>query len=391
MEPLPILLVAGGEVYTPSPIGRADVLVVGRRILRVGGVDRRALDALGVEWQLVDASGGYVVPGLIDVHQHLLGGSGEGGFALMHPPITLMEIVRAGITTVVGVLGVDTTMQNPAALLGRVKALREQGMSAYMWTGGYDIPPRTLLGSVRQDMMFVEEVVGAGEIAIADRRGLGASPQQLSQLVRDASVGGLLSGKAGVTHFHVGEEPARLAVLRQLIDEHGVDPALLYPTHVQRNAALLDEAIALARRGATLDFDVAEQDLARWYRHYREHDGPPDRLTVSSDTDSATPDMLAAQLRGLVKHHGVPLEEMLRLVTTNPARILKLEGHGCLAAGACGDVVVLDRGDLTVREVIARGRRMIVGGTPAVRDRFLDGSARHVALHGARYTEIGEG
>lgn len=391
MEPSPILLVAGGEVYTPSPIGRADVLVVGDRILRVGTVDRRALDALGVEWQLVDAAGGVVVPGFIDVHEHLLGGSGEGGFAKMSPPITLMEIVRAGITTVVGVLGVDTTMQNPAALLGRVKALREQGLSAYMWTGGYDIPPRTLLGSVRQDMMFVEEVVGAGEIAIADRRGLGATPQQLSQLVRDASVGGHLSGKAGVVHFHVGEEPSRLAVLRALVDEHAVDPALLYPTHVQRNAGLLDEAIALAKRGATLDFDVAEQDLARWYRHYREHDGPPDRLTVSSDADSGTPDMLAAQLRGLVKHHGVALEAMLPLVTTNPARVLKLRGHGRLTPGATGDVVVLERGDLVVREVIARGRRMVVGETPAVRDRFLETSSRHVGLHGAQYAEIGEG
>ena len=52
--------------------------------------------------ETVDAEGGFVVPGLIDPHEHLLGGSGESGFSSQTPEITLSEIVAAGITTVVG-------------------------------------------------------------------------------------------------------------------------------------------------------------------------------------------------------------------------------------------------------------------------------------------------
>ena len=50
----------------------------------------------------IDAKGGYATPGLIDPHQHVLGGSGEKGFASQTPEISASEIAEAGITTVVG-------------------------------------------------------------------------------------------------------------------------------------------------------------------------------------------------------------------------------------------------------------------------------------------------
>src|SRR5215210_2297981 len=103
-EPL-FLLVEGGEVYSPTLIGRADILIAGGRIVKFGAVDRKALDRLGVPWESVDAAGRLVVPGLIDPHEHLQGGSGEGGFREQTPEIRVTELVAAGITTVVGCLG----------------------------------------------------------------------------------------------------------------------------------------------------------------------------------------------------------------------------------------------------------------------------------------------
>jgi hypothetical protein len=44
--------------------------------------------------------------------------------------------------------------------------------------------------------------------------------------------------------------------------------------------------------------------------------------------------------------------------------------------------VVLDRGTLDVREVIARGRRMVIAGQPVVHERFLEKSSRNYALIG---------
>jgi beta-aspartyl-dipeptidase (metallo-type) len=381
------VLIENGEVYDPVPRGRASVLIVDERIVKVGRVDRRSLDALGVEYEAIDATGCVVTPGLVDPHEHLLGGSGEGSLALQTPMLFPREIVRAGVTTVVGTLGVDTTMKTIAGLLARVKALREEGMTACMWTGGYNVPPTTVMGSVREDMLFIDEVVGAGEIAISDERGLNQSLQELAKLVRDTHVGGLLSGKAGLTHFHVGEEDTRLRPLRDLIDDYQVKPEWLYPTHVQRNEKLLGEAVDLAKKGAHVDFDCVEQDIAKWLRYYIDRGGPLDRLTLSSDADSSTPDIFYQQVRGLVVDHRHPLEMVLRLVTQNPATLLKLRRKGRLEEGCEADILVLEQDSLDIREVIARGHRMVVDGQLLLRERYLEKSSRAIAIIGDKAPE----
>jgi beta-aspartyl-dipeptidase (metallo-type) len=386
------ILIENGELYCPEPRGRGSVLIANSLIEKVGEVDRRALDALGVEYEAIDATGCVVIPGLLDPHEHLLGGSGEGSLALQSPMLFLHEIVPAGITSVVGTLGVDTTMKTIAGLLARVKALAEEGLEAWMWTGGYNVPPTTVMGSIRADLMFIDKVVGAGEVAISDERSLNQSRQDLASLVRDTHVGGLLSGKAGVTHFHVGEEDTRLAPLREIIEDYQVRPEWLYPTHVQRNAKLLDEAIELAKAGAHLDFDTVAQDLAKWFRYYLDHGGPLDRLTISSDADSGHPMIYFEQFRSLVLREGYPLERVLPIVTLNPARAVKLDGRkGTLEPGKDADVVVLGRDTLDVREVIARGNRMMRDGRVVAREKFLESSFRTVRLTGDKADEIESG
>jgi beta-aspartyl-dipeptidase (metallo-type) len=386
-----LLLIENGELYDPIPRGPQSILIANDRIEKVGRVDRRVLDALGAEHGVIDATDCVVVPGFIDPHQHLLGGSGEGSLALQSPEIFLREIVRAGITSVVGTLGVDTTMKTIAGLLARVKALEEEGISAWLWTGGYNVPPTTVMGSIREDMLFVDEVVGAGEIAISDERGLNQSSQELAKLVRDTHVGGLLSGKAGVTHLHVGEEETRLDPLREIIATFQVKPEWLYPTHVQRNSRLLREAIDLANAGAHVDMDVVNKDLAKWLDYYIENGGPLDRLTVSSDTDSSTPDLYYEQLCGLVVKHGYTLDFVLPLVTTNPATVLKLDKKGALEPGKDADLVILSRDSLEIRDVIARGKHVVADGVPVVREKFLSKSARNIDLVGDEFHQNGGG
>src|SRR5687768_12945448 len=294
------ILIENAELYAPEPKGNQDILVANRQIEKVGSIDRRKLDALGVEYDVIDATGCVVTPGLIDPHQHLLGGSGEGSLALQSPELFIDEICRAGITTVVGTLGVDTTMKTLAGLLARVKALKEEGLSAYLWTGGYNVPPTTILGDVRQDMMFIDECIGAGEIAISDERSLAPDSRSLAQVVLDTHVGGLLTGKAGITHFHVGDSDKRLQPLMDLLENFDVKPDWLFPTHVQRSAELMDEAIAFANDGMPINIDVVEEDAAKWTTYYLERGGPPDKFTISSDADSTTPDVFYGQICGLV-------------------------------------------------------------------------------------------
>jgi len=381
-----LTLIENAVLYAPVPKGRQSILLLDGRIGAVGSVDRRAVETLGVEHEVVDATDCLAVPGFIDPHEHLLGGSGEQGFASQTPAVELSELVPYGITTVVGCLGVDTTMKTLAGLLAKVKGLKEEGLSAYMWTGGYNVPPSTILDSPREDVMFVEEILGCGEVAISDERATDPEPRELARLVSDVHAGGMLSRKAGLTHFHVGEGPRRMQCLRDVLDQRlfQVRAEWLYATHITRSEELMCEAIDLAAQGATVDIDTVEEDLAKWLRFYLDNGGDPARLTVSSDAGSSAPRLLYEQICTAVVEHTLPLERVLPLVTENTARTLKLEGKGRLEPGKDADVVLLRRGSLDVVDVFAKGKRMVRDGAPVVRERFLEDSNRRVTLHGEK-------
>jgi beta-aspartyl-dipeptidase (metallo-type) len=379
-----LTVIRGGDVYAPALLGRADVLIVGDKIGAIGACNIRALDATGVPVTELDATGCVVTPGLIDPHQHLIGAGGESGFNTQTPEIRLAELVAAGTTTVVGCLGVETTTKTMAALLARAKALNADGLTAWIYSGGYNVPPTTLTDSLRTDLMIVHEVIGAGEIAIADRRCTEADVPELARLVKDTAVAGMLSGKAGVTHFHVGDRPQRLAKLRALLDEHDIDPASLYPTHVARNADLLREAIALTARGVTVDIDVAERDLAKWVKFYFDSDADRSMLTASSDASLNGPGLLLEQLRECVCEQRIALDDLLPLVTANTARVLKLAGKGRLGRGADADVLILDARSLELRSMIARGRVMLKNGRMMVEERWLKDSDRRFEIDGKK-------
>lgn len=376
-----LTLIEGGEVFGPEPLGRASVLLMNGALAKIGPIERRAVEALGVELATVDCAGGMVVPGFLDPHEHLLGGSGESGFSSQTPELSVSEIASVGITTVVGCLGVDTTMKTMPGLLAKAKALREEGLSAYLWSGGYNVPPTTITSSIRDDMLFISEVIGAGEIAISDERSTDPAPLELARLVNDARVGGLLSRKSGRTHFHVGPRDGRLHLLRQLIDEHDVEPEWLYPTHITRSEELMREAIDLARRGAFVDIDTVNEDLQHWLHFYLNNGGPPAQLTASSDASITKPGNLSEQIRYCMRE-GFEAAQVLPLVTTNAARALGLPRKGRIAVGCDADVLVLAPGSLDVLHVFAGGCPMLRDGQLVRRERFLMESNRNIRLEG---------
>jgi beta-aspartyl-dipeptidase (metallo-type) len=377
-------LIENGDVYAPEPLGRVSILLTDGRIAKVGRIDRRAVEALGIDTTVIDAEGCYVVPGLIDPHIHLLGGSGEGGFNQQSPEFFIGEIVRWGITTVVGTLGVDTTMKTMAGLLAKTKAMKADGMNAFLWTGGYSIPPTSIMSTVRDDIMFIEEVIGAGEVAISDVRSMDPSPADLARAAHDCYVGGLLAGKAGLLHLHVGERDTRLKPVQDAVDEFNVDPCWFYPTHVERTKALFDDAIGLAKKGMPVDVDVVEEDLPKWLRRWRDAGAPPERLTVSSDASLTSPRLVYEQLRACVKEHGFALADVLPLATENVAEILKLPHKGRIEAGCMGDVVMLERGTLEVVHVLSRGVAMVRDGDLVRQEKFLEKSNRVIELTGTK-------
>jgi len=375
-------LIENGEVYAPGYLGRTSILLANDKIMAVGTIDRRRLDALNIQTEYIDASGCFVMPGLIDPHEHLLGGSGEEGFSSQTPEIAAGEIVSAGITTVVGCLGADTTTKTLPGLLAKVKALKEEGLNAYMWTGGYCVPPKSITKASSDDLLFIEEVIGVGEVAIADERSSDPDPGELARIAHETHVSGTLARIAGLTHIHVGNKDERLALLRRVIDENGVSPEWFYITHINRSPELLNEAIELAGRGAWIDLDVVDEDLDKQLSAFLENKGPLDQLTLSSDASIKSPHNIINEIRKCYETSLLSLEQLLRLVTINTATALKLSHKGSLSVGKAADVLVLDAKGLEVRDVISLGRLMVKDGVLNFSEKFLEESNRRILFEG---------
>jgi beta-aspartyl-dipeptidase (metallo-type) len=378
------ILIENGELYAPQSLGRQRILIVDDVIARIGrDLTAGLLESAGIEVDVIDASGCVVTPGFIDPHEHLLGGSGESGFSSQTPEISMTEIASAGITTVVGCLGVDTTMKTLPGLLAKAKGLKEEGLNSYIFSGGYNVPPTTITSSIRDDLLFIEEVIGAGEIAISDRRSSEPALAELARLVSDAQIGGMLARKSGITHFHVGPGEGRLSSLRQLVDSFDVEPAWLYPTHVTRSEALIKEAVDHSRSGGFVDMDTADENLPQSVRSYLDNGGDLNKLTVSSDASITGPHLLYEQIRACIEC-GFPLPDVLALVTANTADVLQLHNKGRLDVGKAADILVLRKETLEIIEVISLGRRLVKNGRVAVRENFLTDSNRRITLRGEK-------
>ena len=173
-------LLLNADLYAPGPLGHRHVLVAGGRIVWIGERVPALPDGLVTT---ADLGGARVVPGLIDCHAHLTGGGGEAGPETRVPPLLPSRLVAGGVTTVVGVLGTDDTIRTPAELVTTARGLEAHGLSAYCYTGGYHVPPATVTGSVRGDLVLIDRVIGVGEVAISDHR---SSQPTLDELLRVA-------------------------------------------------------------------------------------------------------------------------------------------------------------------------------------------------------------
>ena len=371
-------------VFAPAPLGRCDLVIGSGQILAMG----ERLPALPSELALeVDLDGARVIPGLIDGHVHVTGGGGEAGYASRVPPVTLRDLTRAGITTVVGLLGTDGTTRTIADLVARTLGLRADGLSAWCYTGSYQCPPHTLTGSVRSDIVFVDPIVGVGELAISDHRSSQPTFDELVRVAADCHVAGLTSGKAGHVHLHLGDGERGLAMVRRAVTETELPARVFQPTHVNRNRRLFDEAVALTTsHGVPIDVTAFPADddgvdaPTAIARCLAAPGFPAERLTCSSDgagclpvfdrdghliaMDVGRPATLSTTLAALLGD-GHALEQVLPVFTANVARQLRLGGKGQLAVGADADLVVLD-GAAGVQDVMARGRWMVRAGVATV-------------------------
>lgn len=373
-----LILIVNAEVFTPKSIGRNDVLVSGGKIIAI----QPDMTKLFPMADKVDAAGKKLVPGFIDGHVHIAGAGGEGGPASRTPEMQLSHMIEAGVTTVIGCLGTDGFTRNFESVLMKVKALRAEGVSAWMYAGAYQVPTPTLTGDIGRDIALIEEVIGAGEIALADHRSSHPTLDELIKLAAHARVGGMLGGKAGILNIHMGDAKNPFKMLYDVAENSEIGLKQFFPTHCNRNAYIFEDAKEYGKK-SYIDlttssypyFPDIEVKPSLAVKELLNAGVPVDHITMTSDAFGSLPHfdeqgMLVKLEMGLLKslhtewvdmimNDGVPIETALKTITENPARILKLKNKGKVETDFDADLILIEK-DLSINSVMANGKWMML-------------------------------
>lgn len=386
-------LIKNGEIYAPEYLGKKDILLFGGKVGYIK--DEIAIPKDFVDIEIIDATDKYVVPGFIDSHVHICGGGGEGGFKTRTPEIQLTDITLGGVTTVVGVLGTDGTTRNMANLIAKANGLEEEGITTYVYTGSYQVPIRTVTGSIQDDIILIDKIIGVGEVALSDHRSSQPTMEDIMKIAAGARVGGILSGKAGIVNIHMGDGDRQLDFIEEIVKTTEIPITQFLPTHMGRNIKLFNKSIEYAKKGGIVDFTTSsnKNHLEDWntkpskaLKTLLEEGVSPNNITFSSDGQGSLPKFdnegnfkglgigkvtsLYGEVRDGIIDEKIPMEIALKPITANPANVLKLSNKGYIKEGGDGDIVILDKNSLEIETVIAMGKIMVLDGEIIVNGTF---------------------
>lgn len=390
-----LTLIKNGEIFAPDYLGKMDLLIVNNKIGYIESEINEPAGFVGIK--VIDASGKYVVPGFIDSHVHIMGGGGEGSYRTRTPELQLTDATLSGITTLVGVIGTDGTTRSMPALIAKARALEEEGISCYVHTGSYQVPVKTLTGKIEDDLILIDKIIGVGEIAIADHRSSQPTYEEMAKIASAARIGGMLSGKAGVVNVHVGDSYDHLKVIEEVVEKTDIPIRQFHPTHINRNPHLFERGIEYAKKGGYVDFTTSsipkffeegEVKCSVGLRRMLEQGVDISQITFTSDGQASLPDFneqgdlvglkigrvstLYQEVKDAIQQEGIDISMALKVITQNPAALLKLHHKGKVEAGKDADLVLLNKSDLSIDTVFAMGRMMVADGIPVVKGTFED-------------------
>ena len=378
-----MLLIKNTNLYSPQQLGKKDILISNGKIV---AIDDEIVNH-SVFSEVWDAKGAITTPGFIDQHIHVIGAGGKHGFASMTPQLHLGDLINCGTTTVVGLLGTDGSTRSIKTLFSKTQALNQEGITAYMYTGYYGLDKVYLMNSLQEDMIYIDSVIGC-KIAISDIRSSYPSALELLRLLRNVRVGGMLSGKKGILHLHLGALSSKMDLLFEIIENYEFPIEHISPTHVGRTKDLFDQAITFAKMGGMIDITTGASKYTDPYKsvlYALDNNVSIDNMTFSSDGNagldkldknnnlvgfkSAPFDKNFEEVINLHKLGGIPLEDALKLITSNPAKNLGLKNKGEVKVNSDADLCFLNS-DLELHTVIANGKFMMQEGALVVKGSF---------------------
>lgn len=374
------ILLKNGDCYTPESIGKKDILIAFDKVYKID--DKISKDKL-FDVDVIDCTDKIIIPGLIDQHVHILGGGGEGGPISRIPEIQLSEIIKSGVTTIVGTLGVDSVTRSVSNLLAKANALEAEGITTYVYTGSYAVPTATLTGKVVNDIALIDKVIGVGEIAISDYRSSHPNLEALKELSSEANIGGLIGSKAGVVHFHLGDGKDGLKMLFSLIEESDFPIDMFIPTHINRNKKLFNQGMEFLDMGGFIDMTASESSdighsIPDAFEILIKNNKNLDNVTMSSDGNGSNGSDgigkvggLFNDLRRCIVDRNMDITTILKSSTSNVAKFLKIyPKKGTIKIGSDADILLLDKTTFKIDTVIVGGKIFMKDGKVIKKGKF---------------------
>ena len=386
-------LIKNVDIYSPTPLGPMDILICNDKIIMLSQNIDFPTDRF--ETEVIEGTDYIAVPGFVDQHVHFIGGGGEGGPATRTPEIQLSALTTAGITTAIGLLGTDGITRSMSSLLAKARALEIEGISTYIYSGCYEIPTQTITGSVKTDLVFIDKVIGTGELAISDHRSSQPNYDDVKKIAAQARVGGILSGKCGIVHLHMGDGMNGINIVTEIIRSTEIPIKQFMPSHINRIEHLLIQSMDYLKLGGFVDItsdfyktkdSPTTYSIADALKLYMDNKIPIDRVCASSDSNGSSPLFdsdghlikigvgspapLYKDVRNAIQEGIVSLEQGISIITCNPSKALKLYPQkGTLAENSDADIVLLDK-KLEIDTVIAKGKIMVKHGNAVVKGFF---------------------
>ena len=377
------LLIKNAHVFAPTDLGKKDVLMVGENVVAIG----EDLPAWLPDTEVIDAKGQIMTPGFFDQHIHVTGGGGEGGPVSRTPEIMLSELVACGTTSLVGVSGTDFVTRSIENLLAKVRALKTEGVSAWMYTSNYKYPPTTMSGSVSQDMFLVPECLGV-KIALGDHRSSFPTLDKVLALLAEIRVGGMIAGKTGFLHIHTGNIPGSFDMYKEIV-ARGFPIKHIRPTHCGRIRHVFDAAVEFAKAGGYIDITTGAsccfEHPAQAVVAALEAGVDPTHITLSTDGHGSVPrfnekgEMVGlgvggvagnlTEVKRLITEHGMPIEKAITFISSNVGQALGLAGQGVIEVGGCANACLFN-GSLELTTVVSRNRVMMRNGEIVLKGTF---------------------
>jgi beta-aspartyl-dipeptidase (metallo-type) len=363
------------EIYTPHQLEKKHLLIANGMIEDIFEEENK-YKCIPTE----EMKGMYAFPGFIDGHVHVIGGGGEAGFTSRVEEIKTKKLLKCGVTGVIGLLGTDSITRSLNSLFAKVMALRKDGIDAYMLSGSYSYPVKTITGTIEKDMVLIDPVIGVGELAISDARSSVVSVEELQRMAHEVYVSSMLAGKNGRIIVHVGKSPTKLDPLFEAVKDGEISMNLFLPTHVNRSYELLEEAAKWANKGGYVDLTaclpngsmVCVKDAMKFLLDKGVN---LDHILVSSDAQGSLPSfgdggkllsikvsectVLLDSFKECVKD-GMSIENALKPFTSNVADFFAFN-TGRIEEGRKANIIFLDQ-KLALKKVMLKGEFRDLGG-----------------------------